>query len=197
MALVPFVIDTGASRSCIHARDARDRFGARRSLLETLPWRQAVRIGGVGGAARALDVPAEFIFRHEDTRIESIFANVLIGDLSTENLPSPHRHGHSPEVRPARAPKQHHPRTRRSLTTPRLRLGGYTPSATMALCAATSWTSSSAPSVRPPLNSLSLAKTAMRSSKAASNAAPVAKTTPSKTVSPTCSHLTSGTEPQR
>lgn len=88
MALVPFVIDTGASRSCIHARDARDRFGARRSLLETLPWRQAVRIGGVGGAARALDVPAEFIFRHEDTRIESIFANVLIGDLSTENLPS-------------------------------------------------------------------------------------------------------------
>jgi len=87
-ALVPFVIDTGAARSCIHAGDAIDQFRVSPQSLDPRNWTRSIVIGGVGGRSRAHELQAEFYFRHDDGRIESVSDRILVGDITTRGLPS-------------------------------------------------------------------------------------------------------------
>lgn len=86
---VPFVVDTGAARSCIHAFDAMGAFGVPPASLDSRRWTDGIRVGGVGGGILARELAADFHFNHDDGQIESLTdLSVLVGDSTTQGLPS-------------------------------------------------------------------------------------------------------------
>jgi hypothetical protein len=86
---IPFIIDTGASRSFIHALDAMRKFELPPAALDSRSWPDAMQIGGVGGEIRARPLAAQYAFAHDDgSTFEVIDAEVLLGDIGTQGLPS-------------------------------------------------------------------------------------------------------------
>jgi hypothetical protein len=86
---VPFIIDTGASRTFIHALDAMGKFGLTPAALDSRNWADGIPIGGVGGEIQARPLEAQYAFAHDDgVTFEVIDAPVFLGDISTQGLPS-------------------------------------------------------------------------------------------------------------
>ena len=88
VAKIPFVVDTGATATVIHARDAIRYFGMTPEDLDSSTWIDAITVGGVGGSMKCKQSDATFGFRHDDGTIDSIRATVLIGDMRSVGLPS-------------------------------------------------------------------------------------------------------------
>lgn len=85
---IPFVIDTGASRSVIHALDAMGKFGVPPARLDPGSWANALPMGGVGGGVITREVDAEYAFRDDDGSFLQLRAPILIGDVNTQTIPS-------------------------------------------------------------------------------------------------------------
>ncbi len=86
--VAPFVIDTGAAFSCIHAIDATDIFGIPRTALDPSRWSGAQTGAGVGGSLRYLEVPATYGFPLDEGGAEFVEGTVRIGELKSGSLPS-------------------------------------------------------------------------------------------------------------
>lgn len=82
-----FVVDTGASLSCIHAIDAQLEFGMTDADLDPSAWPSSFTIGGVGGSVRYRVHDARFAFQHDDGHLDIIGAPIRIGGLESGNLP--------------------------------------------------------------------------------------------------------------
>ena len=85
---VPFIVDTGATASVIHATDAIYLFGRSDTDLDSSNWTDPKSVRGVGGSLLVKESTATFAFRHDDGTIDSIRATVLIGDMRSVGLPS-------------------------------------------------------------------------------------------------------------
>lgn len=88
--LVPFLVDTGASVTAIHALDAVRRLGMTPADLDPEAWRATASFSGVGGSAKYLTRAAHYGFYHDSGEWQIIRGEVRIGDLSTSRngLPS-------------------------------------------------------------------------------------------------------------
>ena len=90
--LVPFVVDTGATHTSIHARDAIRLLRIPPEALDPTSWPVSAISTGVGGTASYLIRPAEFMFAHDDATdgVELIQSDVQLGALDdpTASLPS-------------------------------------------------------------------------------------------------------------
>lgn len=87
-APIPFMVDTGAVRTTLHALDAIRYFGLDPARLDSQHWSHRVEMNGVGGAALYQEWPAVFGLAHDDGRLERIDGSILLGDLATGPLPS-------------------------------------------------------------------------------------------------------------
>ena len=86
---ISFVIDTGASRTIIHALDAIRYLGATPESLEPSRWlHHPIEANGVGGRIMCLEMPATYSLLHDDGLLETISAPILIGEMQTLSLPS-------------------------------------------------------------------------------------------------------------
>lgn len=88
---IDFVVDTGASRTCIHPLDAVRRLGVSpETLAAPAQWRQQVDSGGVGGRARYFVEDAAYGFHHDGGKTERIIGEIQIAELTNANqwLPS-------------------------------------------------------------------------------------------------------------
>lgn len=87
-ALVPFVIDTGAALTTIHAMDAIRFFGATPAELDSSTWTNARPMGGIGGDIQCKPSAAQFGFKQFDGSLLVIDDEVLIGDMKSASTPS-------------------------------------------------------------------------------------------------------------
>jgi len=83
--LVPFVVDTGAAKTSIHALDAIRRLGMSPADLDPSKWASSIQGTGVGGAVRYRTAAAEYGFHHDDGRWELVDGEVQIGELASHN----------------------------------------------------------------------------------------------------------------
>jgi hypothetical protein len=66
-APVDFVIDTGASETCVHPADSMAALQIDVELLDSPSrWPSVLRASGIGGSASYFPVPASFAFFHDD-----------------------------------------------------------------------------------------------------------------------------------
>ena len=88
--LVPFVIDTGATTTALHAHDALRRLGMDETDLDPRRWPEdrLSLSGGVGGAAPYRVLEAAYEFRREGRISQIVTASIELGALNTEHLPS-------------------------------------------------------------------------------------------------------------
>lgn len=84
----PFVIDTGAAVTCIHAIDATRRFGIPEGELDPTLWSASSVAGGVGGSIRYRESPSTYGFPRDDGGVEMIEGMVRIGEFRSGSLPS-------------------------------------------------------------------------------------------------------------
>ena len=83
---VSFLVDTGASQTCLHPRDATTFFGTPRArLLDPNQWPRVADSGGVGGAAIYFPLPVRYGFVHTDGREEIIEGTIAVGQLTATN----------------------------------------------------------------------------------------------------------------
>ena len=87
-AVVPFIIDTGAAFTCIHAIDAIRFFGMTPALLDPVTWVNAKSIGGVGGSSMYIETPATYMLLRRDGQVEVIEGVIRIGELKTNGIPA-------------------------------------------------------------------------------------------------------------
>ncbi len=87
-ARFPFIVDTGATATVIHARDALFFFGLSPADLDSSMWTNAITVGGVGGSMLCKESSATFAFQNDDGTIDKIEGTVLIGDMRSAGLPS-------------------------------------------------------------------------------------------------------------
>ena len=87
-ALVPFIVDTGAARTCLHALDALRYFGATPADLDPATWRNPIKMGGIGGSVLCKESPAAYGLRRDDGQTEVVTGSILIGDMKTSGMPS-------------------------------------------------------------------------------------------------------------
>ncbi|MBI5949890.1 MAG: hypothetical protein HY875_17270 [Chloroflexi bacterium] len=85
---VPFVVDTGAAVSCIHALDAVAKFGMTPASLDPAAWPSARAMGGIGGQLRYLALPASYAFLHDHGQWEVIDSTIYIGEMRSQTLPA-------------------------------------------------------------------------------------------------------------
>ncbi len=87
-AVVPFLVDTGAARTTVHALDSLRFFSRSPSDLDSNLWSQRTTMGGVGGSVHYKPSPAIFGFAHDHGGIQTVEQEILIGDLSSAGIPS-------------------------------------------------------------------------------------------------------------
>jgi hypothetical protein len=91
-APVEFVVDTGASATCLHPTDATERMQFSREDLAGLPHvaRADRSISGITGAALYLVVPARYLFVHDDGSLQIIDGEIRIAQPipGNEAIPS-------------------------------------------------------------------------------------------------------------
>ncbi|MGD9935013.1 MAG: hypothetical protein AB7T37_15050 [Dehalococcoidia bacterium] len=85
---VPFIIDTGAAATCVHALDAVRLLGIPPSGLDSSQWKEPISLGGIGGGGTYLRQVARFGFLHDDRQLHLIEGSVFIGDLATQSTPA-------------------------------------------------------------------------------------------------------------
>ncbi len=90
-ATVSFLVDTGASTTCLHPHDAMSvlRLKADR-LADPVLWPVQEPYFGVGGASVSYVVPVRYLFRHEDGQEQMLRGDLRIAQLTRANemLPS-------------------------------------------------------------------------------------------------------------
>lgn len=86
-----FLVDTGATRTCLHPADVVAKFGVDPSLLaDSRQWSRHVTPHGVGGQAIYYPVSATFAFLHDDLTVQEIQEEIWVAQLrdGNETLPS-------------------------------------------------------------------------------------------------------------
>ncbi len=78
---VPFVIDTGAAMTCVHALDAIRLLGMSPASLDSSTWTNVIDGGGVGGPLKYLGCTAQFAFQRANGTLEFLDGEVKIGEL--------------------------------------------------------------------------------------------------------------------
>ncbi|HXU25387.1 MAG TPA: hypothetical protein VN697_15300, partial [Tepidiformaceae bacterium] len=91
--LVPFVVDTGATHTCVHPLDATRLLGMSAASLDAATWPRVEASSGIGGGANYLTTSALYAVMHDDhptTPPEIITGSIEIGELTAESqtLPS-------------------------------------------------------------------------------------------------------------
>lgn len=88
--LVPFVIDTGASTTVVHAHDALHHLGLSEKELEPKTWEPSEwrLTSGIGGITVCRMVEASYAFTVEGGSREVITGAVELGSRDSEELPS-------------------------------------------------------------------------------------------------------------
>ena len=83
---VNFLVDTGASQTCLHPNDAADQLKVPRSRLrDATQWPRIADSGGVGGGATYFPLPVRYGFVHTDGREEIIEGTIAVGQLTATN----------------------------------------------------------------------------------------------------------------
>ncbi|MEO6043876.1 MAG: hypothetical protein ABIQ47_08140 [Tepidiformaceae bacterium] len=85
---IPFVVDTGAAFTCIHARDAIRKFGMSAESLDPDNWPPSDPVHGISGSLRYRTFPARLAFQRDDGGWEVVDAPIRIGELKSESTPS-------------------------------------------------------------------------------------------------------------
>ena len=81
--LIPFLVDTGASQTVVHPKDAVRRLGLSVAQLTNRSlWAKVVGNIGVGGAAVSFEVPARYAFQSEDGSWRIVEGNLRIAELA-------------------------------------------------------------------------------------------------------------------
>jgi len=88
--LVPFVVDTGASTTVVHAHDALHHLKIPEAQLDPATWPLSERrlTSGVGGIAVYRAVEASYAFTVEGGNREVVRGTLELGGLGSEGLPS-------------------------------------------------------------------------------------------------------------
>ena len=86
--VLPFVVDTGAAFTCIHALDATRSFEMSPASLDRAGWSASVPVGGIGGGQLYLARPANYAFQRDDGELELFTGTVRIGELRTQATPA-------------------------------------------------------------------------------------------------------------
>ena len=85
-----FLIDSGATHSCVHPDDAKVRLGIGDAMLSSsLLWPGIRGTRGVGGTATSYTHPAIYGFRHDDGRLQQIHADVQVAAPTPSNATLP------------------------------------------------------------------------------------------------------------
>ena len=84
VALVPFIVDTGAARTTIHALDAIRYFGVSPASLDPGTWANRVPMSGVGGSVWCKESAADYGFRRDDGTIEAFSGSILQASTNIE-----------------------------------------------------------------------------------------------------------------
>lgn len=87
-APVPFVVDTGAAVTCIHALDAIRLFGMSPGSLDPATWPETTPVGGIGGGLSYLTLPARYAFRHDDGTFQVIEGPIRVGEARSQGTPA-------------------------------------------------------------------------------------------------------------
>jgi hypothetical protein len=90
-AAVDFLLDTGASTSCVHPRDATARLGIDAITLRTpSAWARQHQSQGVGGSATDFIVTAHYALRRDDGGWDTYQDDLAIArsTLANQTLPS-------------------------------------------------------------------------------------------------------------
>ena len=87
-ANVPFIVDTGAARTCLHALDCIRYFGVSPASLDPSTWPSPVQMGGIGGSVWFKESSATYGLHRDDGHVEVIEGSILIGDMKTSGMPS-------------------------------------------------------------------------------------------------------------
>lgn len=86
--LIPFVVDTGAARTCIHAIDAVRRIGMSPGSLDPSSWRSPLAISGTAGSVNYLARDASFGFLQSDRSWLTFDGPILIGEMASGATPA-------------------------------------------------------------------------------------------------------------
>ena len=88
--LVPFIIDTGASTTVVHAHDALHHLRLPETDLDPRTWPPSERrlTSGIGGIAACRAVDASYAFKVEGGGREIVRGTVELGAVDTSQLPS-------------------------------------------------------------------------------------------------------------
>ena len=88
---IEFLVDTGASASCLHPRDALDRVGFTSDELVALARAAPASRSfvGVTGSAVYAGVPAQYLLVHDDGQLQAIDADIHIAQPVAINLTIP------------------------------------------------------------------------------------------------------------
>jgi hypothetical protein len=87
---IPFLIDTGTGKSCLHPVDTINLMSLRVDFLAGIGTHpEAVRYGGIGGGAAFLSVPAEYRFQDSVAGTRLIRSTIDIAQLTTVNRAIP------------------------------------------------------------------------------------------------------------
>jgi len=90
-AVVDFVLDTGASATCLHPSDAIQEVGIDPVMLtDPSQWPTAVTFSGVGGGVDYFVTPARYALLHDDGQVQYIDGtiNVARWNAGNQTLPS-------------------------------------------------------------------------------------------------------------
>ncbi len=89
-AHVDFLLDTGASTTCLHPRDARAVGISAARLLLPDRWPRQRSAAGIGGSSLYYLVPAHYAFEHDNGQWEIHEGEILVAQLqpANERLPS-------------------------------------------------------------------------------------------------------------
>lgn len=90
-AVVDFLVDTGATLTCLHPKDAIFLLGLDpAALADPTRWSDRVPTAGIGGSVEYYRVSARYLFIHEEIAPQQIDAPIHIAQLRAENqqLPS-------------------------------------------------------------------------------------------------------------
>jgi predicted aspartyl protease len=87
---VDFLVDTGATSSCLHPRDAKIGLGIDPAMLaDSSRWPSRRRSNGIGGMATSYVWPAVFQFEHDDGSMQQVTHEIDIAQPSASNATLP------------------------------------------------------------------------------------------------------------
>ena len=71
-ANVPFIVDTGAARTCVHALDAIRYFGVAPAQLDAAAWVNPMPMGGIGGSVWCKESAVTYGLWRDDRQFEVV-----------------------------------------------------------------------------------------------------------------------------